>query len=96
VKKVELSLCLIKHHAMKMYGEVKVKLHGTRWRQIVSLMPQLLYPRGKSPQCPLGRRQGGPWSWSSCCEENLLDLLGIESQFLRHAACSLVAILTGL
>jgi hypothetical protein len=43
---------LIKNHAIKMYwgngGTVLINL-CTRWRWVVSFMPQLLYPRDKSP-----------------------------------------------
>jgi hypothetical protein len=32
---------------------------STRWRLVVSFMPQLLYPQGKSPWYPLDRRLVG-------------------------------------
>jgi len=40
----ELSQCLIKHHAMKMYGEIEVQLHtflifSTKWKWAVSFTP---------------------------------------------------------
>jgi hypothetical protein len=43
---------------------------STRCRQVVSLMPRLIYPRRKSFQHPMKRRQGVPkepvWmSWST-------------------------------
>jgi hypothetical protein len=31
---------------------------------VVNFMPRLLYPQGKSPWYQLGRRLGGPQSWS--------------------------------
>jgi len=42
---------------------------NTRWRQVVSVMTQLLYARGKSPQYTLDRSLGGPQSWSVCSGE---------------------------
>jgi hypothetical protein len=68
-RKIKLSLCLTKHHAMKAYWGVEVYLHtffdlGTRWRRVVSFTPQPLYPQGKSPLYPLDRRLGGPQSRS--------------------------------
>jgi hypothetical protein len=68
-KKVKLSLCLTKHHAMKTYwGSGGLTSHildlGTRWRWVVSFTPRPLYPQGKSPWYPLDRRLGGPQSRS--------------------------------
>jgi hypothetical protein len=57
---------------MKEYWGVEVQFHaffdlGTRWKWMVSFMPRLLYPQGKSPLYPLDRRLGGPqnsrWKW---------------------------------
>jgi hypothetical protein len=42
---------------------------GTRCGWVVSFTPQLLYPQGKSPWYPLGRRLGGPQSCSGCSGE---------------------------
>jgi hypothetical protein len=49
-------------------------------------MPLLLYPLGKSPWYPWGRRLGGPQSQSGCCgEERNLALLGIDpGPSIRH------------
>jgi len=52
---------------MKVYWGIEVQLHsfldlGTRWRQVVSFAPQLLYPQGKSPCYKLDSRLGGPQS----------------------------------
>jgi hypothetical protein len=60
-----LSLCLTKHHAMKMYwGSGGIALCildlGTRWRWVVSFTPRSLYSQGKSPRYPVARRLGGP------------------------------------
>jgi hypothetical protein len=33
---------------------------GTKQRRVVSFKPRSLYPWGKSPRYPLGRRLGGP------------------------------------
>jgi hypothetical protein len=37
---------------------------GIGWRWVVSITPRPLYPRGKSPRYPLGRRLDGPQSRS--------------------------------
>jgi hypothetical protein len=63
-KKVKLSLCLTKHHAMKTYwgsGSIAPCIPdlGTKWRGVVSFTPQLLYPQGKNPWYPSDRRLGG-------------------------------------
>jgi hypothetical protein len=67
--KVKLSPCLTKHHAMKTYwgsGSIVPLILdlGTRWRQVVSFMPRLPYPQGKSPWYLLDSRLGGPQSRS--------------------------------
>jgi hypothetical protein len=72
--KVKLSVWLIKHHVMKMYGEVEIQLHtsltsawyGGAW--------------GKWTRYQLDRRLGEPHSWSGCCKEEkyLLLLPGIK------------------
>jgi hypothetical protein len=54
-RKVKLSLCLTKHHAIKTYwGNGGITLWilnlGTRWRSVVSFTPQPLYSQGKSSQ----------------------------------------------
>jgi hypothetical protein len=50
---------------------------STRWRWVVSFMPQMLYCQGKNP-C---RRPGGPQSWSghSGEEKNSQSLPGIKT-----------------
>jgi hypothetical protein len=67
--KVNLSLGLSKHHAIKTYlGSVGIAPRilniGTRWRRVVSFMPHQLYLGGKSPHYPLDRKVGGPQSRS--------------------------------
>jgi hypothetical protein len=52
------SPCLIKHHVLKIF------IQGTRWRLLVILTPQPLYPLGKDPQYPFYRRLGEPQSGS--------------------------------
>jgi hypothetical protein len=53
---------------------------GTSWRWVVSLTPQPLYPRGKSPRYPLDRRLGGPQSQSGKFEEEkILDPTGTRT-----------------
>jgi len=59
-----LILCLIKHHATKAYGRMKLRPHsffdlGTRWRWAVSFTPRPLYPQGKSTRYQLYGRLGG-------------------------------------
>jgi hypothetical protein len=67
-KKVKLSLCLAKHHAMKTYGEWRYSsTHfdlGTRWRWAVSITLRPLCPQGKNPWYPMDRRLGGHQSRS--------------------------------
>jgi hypothetical protein len=68
-KKIKLSLCLTKHHAMKAYwGSGSIAPHildlGTSRRRVVSFTPRPLYPQRKSPWYPLDRRLGGPQSRS--------------------------------
>jgi hypothetical protein len=36
---------------------------GTKWRWVVSFMPQLLYLRDNRHRYPMDRRLGGPQSW---------------------------------
>jgi len=52
--------------------------------------------RPPPPKYPLNRRPYGPWSRSECSveEENLLLLQGIETQFFRCPAHSLIIVLT--
>jgi hypothetical protein len=69
-RKVKLSLCLTKHHAMKIYrgcGGIAPCIldFGTRWRWVVRFMPWLFYPQGKSSWYPFDRRLGGPQSHSA-------------------------------
>jgi hypothetical protein len=64
VKKVKLSLCLNKHHAMETYGGVKVSsthsltsaLDGGEWS---ALRPGRFTPRKRDPRSPLYKRVGG-------------------------------------
>jgi hypothetical protein len=55
---------------------------GTRWRGVVSFMPQPLYPQGNSPWYPLDRRLGRPQSPSGHDDEekNSQSLPGIKPQ----------------
>jgi hypothetical protein len=68
-KKVKLSLCLTKHHAMKTYRgsgctSPCILDLGTSWRRVVSFMHRPLYPRGKNPWYSLDRKLVGPQSRS--------------------------------
>jgi hypothetical protein len=83
--KVKVSLCLPKHHVMKTYWGVEVSLDavsdlGTKWRQVVSFTPRLLYPQGKSRRDPLDRRMGKAQNWSGHGVEEKISqpLSGIE------------------
>jgi hypothetical protein len=54
VKKVKMSLCLTKHHAMRTYwgsGSIAPRILnlGTRWRWVVSLTHRPLYPEERTP-----------------------------------------------
>jgi len=44
---------------------------STRWRRVVNLTSQPLYPSGKSPQHPLNRRLGGLQSQSGHFSEEI-------------------------
>jgi hypothetical protein len=63
---VKLSLCLIKHYAIKLYGgsgslaPLFLALGGGEWS--INFTPWPLYPQGKSPWYPLDRKPGGPQS----------------------------------
>jgi hypothetical protein len=73
-----LSVCLIKNHVMKTYGDVEVyRLHS---------------PGHLTPRYIMERRRGTPRS--RCEEENVLSLLEIEPRFSGLPAHILVTILT--
>jgi hypothetical protein len=61
---------------------------GIRWRLIVSFTLQPLYPQGKSPWYPLGRRLGGPQSRSGGGgeEKNSQLLPGLELTIIQPIA----------
>jgi hypothetical protein len=61
---------------------------GTRWRCVISFMPQLLYYQGKSPWYPMDRRLGKPQNWSghSGEEKNSQPLLGLEPPIIQPVA----------
>jgi hypothetical protein len=60
---------------------------GTKWRLVVSAMPQPLYPQGMSPWYPLDKRLSGSQSQSGCSgeEKNSQPLPGPKP---HHPACS--------
>jgi hypothetical protein len=92
--KVKLSLCLTKHHDVKMYwesGGIQTFFDlGTRCRWVVSFTPRPLYPQGKNPRYPLDRRLGGPQSrfGHSVEEKNSQPSPGIETRSSDHPAHS--------
>jgi hypothetical protein len=71
--KIKLSLCIIKHHAMKMREGMKVKtqtfltsaLDGGRW----SVSRPQLHSRAKRTRYPLRKGLDGPQGLSERCEE---------------------------
>jgi hypothetical protein len=72
---------------------VEVQFHtffdlGTRWRGVVSFIPQTLYPPGKSPWYPWDRRLGGLQSSSECGaeEKNSQPLLGLKRPIIQPIA----------
>jgi len=62
------TYCLIKHHYESVLGSGIIALRilnlGIKWKWVVSFMHRPLYPRVKSPRCPLDRRLVGPQSRS--------------------------------
>jgi hypothetical protein len=59
--RVKFSLCLIKHHAMKMYGGVEVYIIlelGTKLRWVMSFTPQAALVPEKEPPVPTGQETG--------------------------------------
>jgi hypothetical protein len=87
--KAKLSLWLTEHHTMKTYWESgSIASHilnlGTRWRWVVSFMPWILYPQGKSPQSPLNRRLGGLQSQSGCSgKEKKNPIIACSIEFIK-------------
>jgi hypothetical protein len=84
-KKVNLSLCLIKHYAMKTHGKWRYISNildlDTSWRWVVSFTTRPLYHGGKSTRYPLHRRLGGSQSqFGRCGEEKNLSLPRTEPQ----------------
>jgi hypothetical protein len=68
-KKVKLSLCLTKHHAMKAYrGSAGITPRifglGARWGEWSASRPGHFTPKERAPQYPLYRKLGGPQSRS--------------------------------
>jgi hypothetical protein len=82
-----LYLCLIKHYAMKMYGEWRYSSTildiSSWWLCVVSFMPWLLYP-----QHPLDRRLSGPQNQSGHCGEEKIFRPFWKSN-LGYSACIL-------
>jgi hypothetical protein len=74
-----LSTMPLRHIGEWRYSSTILDLN-TGWRWVVSFTLKPLYTWGISPCYPLGRRVGGPQSWSGRCEveKNLLPLSGIE------------------
>jgi hypothetical protein len=62
---------------------------STSWRWVVSFTPRPLYPRGKSPWYPLGRRLDGSQNRSGWRgKRKFLTLPGLELWLLSHPAGS--------
>jgi hypothetical protein len=84
--KVKLSLYLIKHHAMKTFGELVVRVHRflnlrSMWRGVVGFTLNTLYVRGKITPFSLHRSLDGLHIRSGRCEKeaNRFTLLEIET-----------------
>jgi hypothetical protein len=80
------------HHAMKTYGNVKIRLHtvfnlGIKQWWVVSFMLWLLYT-----WYPLERMLGEPQSWSACNaeEKKSLSVPGIEPLVIQPAASQFI------
>jgi hypothetical protein len=60
---------------------------GATWRSVVKILPQLLYPRGKT-LVPINEMLGGLWSWygPSGEEKNLLLLPGFKPWIIQPVA----------
>jgi hypothetical protein len=74
--KVNLSLCLIKHHTMKYGGVPRIPNHNIRWSRLVNLcIGRPLYPRGNNLRTQLDRRLGCPQrQFGGCfCQESNTD-----------------------
>jgi hypothetical protein len=79
--KEKLSLCLIKHQAMKTYSSTSLDL-CTKWRWVVSFTPWPLYSRGNSPPPGVFVGLEAAWApelvWMLWGGKNLFPLPGIE------------------
>jgi hypothetical protein len=67
-----MSLCLIKHHSLKIYGEGALELHACLILivdRVVSILLMLLYYQRKTPSYTLDRRMDVPHSNSGCGDE---------------------------
>jgi hypothetical protein len=89
-KKVKLSLCLIKHYAMKAYGGVDVYIHNLLTSALVGgewwASRLCRFTTGGAP-VPL-YRLGGPQSRSGLVKRKFLTLPGLEPRPLGRPACS--------
>jgi hypothetical protein len=93
-KGIKLSLCLIKHHAIKIYVEVEVWLHAFLTSVLDGGDWSASHPGSFIPRYPLARRLGGPPSWSGCCGEENNVLKGIKPRFPGSPARTLLTALT--
>jgi hypothetical protein len=61
---------------------------GIMWRWVISFTSRPLYPQGRSPSYPLGRRVGGPQSWSGRGgeEKDSQPLQGLEPPIIQPIA----------
>jgi hypothetical protein len=87
---------LTEHCTMKAYwgsGCIAPRILNldSRWRRVVSFTPRTLYPQGKSPWCPLGRRLGGSKSRSRRGgeERNFQPLAGLELPIIQPVASAI-------
>jgi hypothetical protein len=93
--KVNLSLCLTRHQARKVYWENGSTTPcildlDTKWRWVLSFTPRPLYPQGKNALYSFNKESG--WapepSGGSGEEKNSQPLPGLEHSIIQHVAQS--------
>jgi hypothetical protein len=81
--RVNLPLCLIKHHDIQIYGVVSSFCLGTRWKLVFGFTPLQQYRWGKSSCYLLDKRLSGTHSLSGRVEKRSISYLsGIEHRLI--------------